>query len=151
NVRPLLALRQSTPADDTHLIHVVRIALRDQLKPAGVWPGLESLNLTERDRRDIADVAPGDHSPEAAAFLLDHLQRLSEPSENRLRFVHHIARYGSLDRMGTLTEVVRHTEKPSDPVGVELLKAIHQGLQERGAPPSPEIRQLTVERAQSLL
>ncbi len=75
NIRPLLALRQSTPADDTHLIHVARIALRDQLKTADAWQGLETLGLSDRDRRDIADVATGVHSPESAAFLLGYLQK----------------------------------------------------------------------------
>ena len=74
NIRPLLALRQSTPGDDTHLIHVVRIALRDQLKNAEVWSRLDSLNLTERDRRDIADVATGVHTEGAAGFLLAHIK-----------------------------------------------------------------------------
>ena len=62
------------PTDDTHLIHVVRMALRDQLKTAEVWPRLETLGLTERDRRDLADVATGVPSPEAAAFLLEHIR-----------------------------------------------------------------------------
>ena len=68
NIKPLLALRQSAPADDTHLIHVARMALRDQLLERGVWPQLAKLGLVERDRRDIADVATGVHTPQAAAF-----------------------------------------------------------------------------------
>ena len=42
-MRPLLALRQSTSEDDSHLLHVVRMALRDQLKTADAWPRLETL------------------------------------------------------------------------------------------------------------
>ncbi len=36
-IRPLLAIRQSTAPDDTYLIHVVRMALRDQLETPEVW------------------------------------------------------------------------------------------------------------------
>ena len=95
NIRPLLALRQATPEDDTHLIHVVRMALRDQLRPAEAWPSSRRLGLTERDRRDLADVAPGVPSPEAAAFLLGTSSARSDEGPRTLvRFVHHIARYG---------------------------------------------------------
>src|SRR5262249_35551478 len=34
NFGPLLDLRRSVPTEDTHLLHVVRMALRDQLRPA---------------------------------------------------------------------------------------------------------------------
>jgi putative heme-binding domain-containing protein len=151
NVRPLLALRQATTPDDTHLIHVTRMALRDQLKTADVWQELETLHLTERDFRDIANVATGVHSPEAAAFLLGYLRRYAETPENWLRFVHHVARYGSLDRIHDLTELVKGTERSGGRLPADLLKTIHQGFQERGAPPSPAMHQLAVERTRALL
>ena len=68
------------------------MALRDQLKTAGVWPRLGTLGLTERDRRDLADVATGVASSAAATFLLDHIRTYSETRENLLRYVHYIAR-----------------------------------------------------------
>ena len=37
NIRPLLDLRVAVPADDTHLLYVVRMALRDQLNNAAAW------------------------------------------------------------------------------------------------------------------
>src|SRR5260370_34291260 len=41
NIQPLLILRQVTPEDDTHLLHVARMALRDQLQRPDDWPRLE--------------------------------------------------------------------------------------------------------------
>ncbi|MEJ7640370.1 MAG: HEAT repeat domain-containing protein [Singulisphaera sp.] len=49
HIRPLLDLRQSSPAEDTHLVHMTRMALRDQLRPATSWPRLADLSLSERD------------------------------------------------------------------------------------------------------
>ncbi len=151
NIRPLLALRQATPADDTHLIHVARIALRDQLKTADVWQGLETLGLSERDRRDIADVATGVHSPEAAAFLLGYLRdHRREPRELApLRPPHRALRGARPDRQpGRLV-------KAAGPHGrrmqARLLKAIHQGLQERGMPPAAAMHAMAVEHARALL
>jgi putative heme-binding domain-containing protein len=131
NIRPLLALRQTTESVDTHLLHVVRMALRDQFQTAEFWAGAETLGLSERDRRDIADVATGVHTPEAAAYLLAHLKRYEEPMANRIRYVHHIARYGAAELKGEL--VALEALKPRNPSDqLEILKAIQQGAQERG-------------------
>ncbi len=151
NIRPLLVLRQKTPGDDNHLIHVARMALRDQLKTADTWKGLETIALTERDRRDIADVAMGVHSPKSAAYLLAYLQKIDDTPQNWLRFVHHIARYGALDQIGNLTDLVAHADQHGYRVQAGLIKALHQGFQERGTPPSAEMHRLAVARAQSLL
>jgi putative heme-binding domain-containing protein len=151
NIRPLLALRQQTPADDNHLLHVARMALRDQLKSAETWKGLEALKLDERDLRDIADVALGVPSTGSAAFLLAYLQRISETPQNWLRFVHHIARFGALDRIGSLTDLVAHADRFGYRVQADLIKALHQGFQERGTPPVAEMHRLAVGHARSLL
>ena len=125
-IRPLLAIRQSTAPDDTYLIHVVRMALRDQLESPEVWSKLDTLNLSERDGRDIADVATGVHSLQAAAFLLAHLKRSDEPQGTLLRFVHHIARYGAPDSIRELA-LLAGSEKRRPSERLELLKAIQQG------------------------
>src|SRR5205807_4000288 len=94
NVGPLLALRQRVPADDTHLLHVVRMALRDQLQVAAVWGHLPVDIWSEKDRRAIADVAAGASTAEAARYLFSYLQQFKEGEDNLLRYVHHIARFG---------------------------------------------------------
>ena len=40
NLRPLLTARAKVPADDTHLLHVIRMALRDQVLLAENWKDL---------------------------------------------------------------------------------------------------------------
>src|SRR5262249_28792067 len=91
------------------------------------------------------------HSPGAAEFLREYLLKYAESPENLLRFAHHIARYGSLDGIGSLTELAGRIAGLDDRVRAELLKTIHQGLQERGTAPGAALHQLAVERAQSLL
>src|SRR5690242_14445301 len=59
NVRPLLDLRHAVPADDTHLLHAVRMALRDQLLADAAWDRLPLSSWSEADARALADVAPG--------------------------------------------------------------------------------------------
>jgi putative heme-binding domain-containing protein len=141
NIRPLLALRQKAAEDDTHLIHVVRMALRDQLKTAKVWPRLETLGLNEHDRRDLADVATGVASPAAATFLLNHIRTLSESQGNLLRYVHHVARQGAKGSAVQLIDVIQTPDRsPADRLA--LFRMIQQGTEERGDRLDAETRKL---------
>ncbi|HXT58607.1 MAG TPA: HEAT repeat domain-containing protein, partial [Pirellulales bacterium] len=49
SVEPLLKLWAATPADDTHLIHVVRMSLRDHLLSPGMYADIERLAGIEKD------------------------------------------------------------------------------------------------------
>lgn len=146
NLRPLLALRGAFPTterlggnDDTHLVHVVRMALRDQLLTDDGWAAVESTPLNDREEGDLADVAPGVPTPRAARFLMSHLARVNDPPQTRARFVHHIARYGD---PATETTLFDHLENAGDGLAsqVDTFKAFQQGLQERGAALSGKAR-----------
>jgi putative heme-binding domain-containing protein len=150
NVTPLLALRQSVPAEDTHLLHVARMALRDQLKPSAVWSKLALLGLSERARRDLADVAVGVPSAEAGAFLLEHIRTLTESQENLLRFVHHAARHGAKGTATQLLEIINAGEHAAAE-RLELLQAVQQGAQEQGEPVDDEVRKRSAELCRKLL
>jgi putative heme-binding domain-containing protein len=150
HVHALLALRQNTASDDTHLIHVARMALRDQLKTNGIWSKVEAINLTELDRRDIADVATGVHDAGAAAFLLSHLTKRDEPQDRLLRFAHHIARYGVPAAMPALVALAESAKRPPAQQ-LELLKTIQQGAQERGSALDESGRRAAAELAGRLL
>lgn len=150
HVKPLLALRQSVSADDTHLLHVARMALRDQLRGTGVWGRLDGLGLSERDRRDLADVAVGVPSAEAADYLLAHIRSLPESHENLLRYVHHIARHGAREARSRLLSVVLAGDRPTIE-RLALLQASQRGAQERGEPLDEEVRKHAEELCRKLL
>ncbi|MCI0463654.1 MAG: c-type cytochrome [Gemmataceae bacterium] len=136
NLRPLLDLRRTVPAGDTHLLHMVRMSLRDQLRPASTWKHLETVKLSEQDARALADVCTGVASPEAAHFLLAHIQRYPEGRGNLPRYVHHIARHATAK--GFDEQLVQHIRKAhADDLGLQaaLYRAVHNGTQERGAAP----------------
>ena len=151
NTRPLLDLRHAVPKDDTHLRHVVRMALRDQLRSADAWPQLAGEGWNARDRRAIADVSLGVPSPESAAFLLHHLKTFAEPAGMRSRAVHHIALHGSKPVTKELLTFVRGYE-PGDLRGqAALFREMQQGFQERQAPLPEEVRAWAVELTGRLL
>ncbi len=145
NLRMLLDLRHAVPKDDTHLLHVVRMALRDQLRSADAWPQLAGEAWKERDRRAIADVALGVPSVEAAAYLMAYLQRHDEPGDMQTRSVHHIARYGSEAMTKQLLDFIRGSQ-PAVPARrnlsqqLALFHALQRGTQERGAPLTEPVR-----------
>ncbi|MCC6418896.1 MAG: c-type cytochrome [Gemmataceae bacterium] len=140
NVRPLLDLRHAVPAEDTHLLHVVRMALRDQLRLAAAWQQVRAEKLSERDARALADVCSGVPSAEAAHFLLAHLPRYPEGGFRLIDYVHHIARHASAD--GFDRELVGYIQKRhGSQLGLQaaLYRAIHNGTQERAAAARPVV------------
>ncbi len=151
NIRPLLDLRQEVPSDDTHLLHVVRMALRDQLRPSANWAKLPAENWTERDARAIADVSLGVSSAEAAAHLLGYLRRYGEHGDMLPRCVQHVARYGAEPVTKQLLEFVR-ADQPQD-LGRQaaLFRAIERGTQERGGKLVGPVRAWAVDLTDRLL
>jgi putative heme-binding domain-containing protein len=151
NMGPLLALRHAVPADDPQLLYTIRMAMRDQLRPAETWAKLPTASWKERDTRYVADVATGVHSPEAAQFLLTHVQQVPEGWDNLLRYVHHIARYGKGETLKTLLIFVRGKGAADLRQQAALFKAMQQGIQEQGAKLSEAARQWAEELARKLL
>jgi putative heme-binding domain-containing protein len=152
NIDPLLALRHTVPLDDTHLLYVVRWALRNQLLSAETWAKLATASWSEKDQCAIADVATGVPSAEAAGFLLAHfLRRLPVEGQNALRYLHHIARYGTEEKVRTLVEFARKDQPGDLQHQAAFFKAIQQGSQERGGKLPPEAQQWASKLAQRLL
>jgi putative heme-binding domain-containing protein len=131
NIAHLLQLRHQVPAKDTHLLHVVRMALRDTLIPAATWAKVPAFG--EKDSRAIADVCLGLRSIESAAFLLDHIKGWREAKEAISNYVHHIARYGAAGSGKESLKLVREKYKDDLPMQAAAFKAAQRGLQERGA------------------
>jgi putative heme-binding domain-containing protein len=142
NVRPLLDLYHAVPKQDTHLLYVVRMALRDALRPAATWALLPPEPWAEPDERAVADVALGVPSPEAASFLLRHLGRTS--SAQLAPAVHHVARYGDTEATGRLLKVIRSDHPENLLHQATLFRAFEQGNQERGSKISSAVKEWAV-------
>jgi putative heme-binding domain-containing protein len=135
NLRPLLDLRHHVPAEDTHLLYVVRMALRDQLLHKTTWDKVRATKWNEADTLALADVCLGVPRADAADFLLSQLPSLKEKQHRILDMVRHIARYG---RLGTAREVRSFAlaKHPRDLVfQASLVQSLRQGEQERGVKP----------------
>ena len=149
NIDPCSRTSQA-PADDTHLRHAVRIALRDQLLTPEAWDYVAA-EWAELEESYLADVAPGVPSAESARFLLDYLSRHPEPlaDPGPLRPPRRpVRRPRGRGGAGGASPAL---EAPARSRRSALLKAIQQGTQERGAALGPDARGLAAEVARALL
>jgi putative heme-binding domain-containing protein len=151
NLRPLLDLRHAVPKDDTHLLHVVRIALRDQLLSETNFRWMFHKEWSERDHRAIADVCLGVPTFQAASYLMEHLQNDAEKGDMLMRSVQHIARYGKEPATKELLAFVRGNEPNNLGHQVALFRAIQRGTQERGLHLAEPVRVWAVDLTGRLL
>jgi putative heme-binding domain-containing protein len=150
-IRPLIAARRAAPEDDTHLVHVIRMALRDQLVPASSMQRLGELSLGEPELAVVADVVPGVHSPESAAFLLGYLQTAALPRDAVARAVKYVARYLAPDRMDEMAEFARKQFSRDLDFQLALLKSLQEGAAQRGGSFTTGMRKWGEELASELL
>lgn len=132
NIEPLLRLRHQIPAQDGHLLHGVRMALRNQMKVSGSFAKFLGTNVAERDRAAVADVAPAVPGADAASFLLDHLKRGATAREDQDRSFRHVARYGRESDLETLAELAPTRFKDDLGTQFSLFRALQGGLGQRG-------------------
>ena len=124
---PLLELYYRERPDDTHLRHVVRLAIRAQLALPG---SLQSETVARLLPTDIA-LATGTEA--TSTFLLRRLQagtRLRQTPE----ILHHVARYGSPQAVEEA--IIWAQEQSARPLGIRArhLQALLEGRQERSVP-----------------
>lgn len=133
-VAKLLALWRETPTDDTHLIHVVRMALRDHLQTP--WGPEAMTALIDGDARlgpRVAEIALGVRAAPAAALVLDRLQRNQFGPAQLEPLVHHATRYAAEDRLQATLDYALSRRTDNVPTQATVLRAVDRAVQERGA------------------
>jgi putative heme-binding domain-containing protein len=136
NIRPLIDLWAATPKDDTHLIHMARMTLRDQLVPPGTFSQLPALLGDDKAALGkVANVCVGVKTEESGAFALAWMK--SEPLDGGsiAGFLKHVIRYGPQDAMNSSFDYAKGLagRPPRELIG--LVRAVNQGCQERGVKP----------------
>jgi putative heme-binding domain-containing protein len=135
NLTWLLRLRDRIPAQDTHLLHTVRIAMRNQFRTED-WPAfVAQLTDEERAARHLADLLPGVESPLTAPLLLKHLQSFREDRDTTARYVRHVARHGSAEQQEALLALARQRAGDDLADQLALVRAVHDGIRGRSEQP----------------
>lgn len=131
NIRPILNALAAADHADTHLVHVLRMALRNQLEVhIGEW--FAGAELSESDIRLVGDVAVAVETPEAAAFLLRHIGILAEQKPQLTRFLRHAARFAAIAPVEPVATLMRERFADDIDLQLELFESLRQGLAQRG-------------------
>jgi putative heme-binding domain-containing protein len=151
HIQPLLDARQRVPAEDSQLLHTIRMALRNQLLNDQNFARLMESPLTEKDSRAIADVAIGVKTARSGTFLLRHIQKYSEPRDKLTGYLRHAARYAPEFEMGELAAFTRKRFADDIDFQLALFKSIEEGTSQRGAALAPALHDWGAELAERLL
>ena len=149
-IRPLLDLRQRTDAEDRQLVHVTRMALRNQLASGDNLPRLSNSAWNEADSRALADVAVAVPSPASANFLLKHVQTVAEARDRLAEYLRHVARYVAPERLAELSSFTRTKFADDIDFQLALFKSVEQGTAQRGGSLDPAVRSWGAELAERL-
>ncbi|PYJ54969.1 MAG: hypothetical protein DME24_25570, partial [Verrucomicrobia bacterium] len=152
NIHALLDALAKADRADTHLVYVLRKALRDQLKLDGALTRLvKESRLSEQDERAIADVAVAVPSAGAGEFLLRHVQKYSESKETLANYLRHAARYAPEQEMDSLAAFTRAKFADDLDFQLALFKSVQQGTEQRGAAFGAGVHDWGADLAQRLL
>ena len=133
NVKPLLNLWASTTADDTHLIHVARMALRDQLLKSGMYAQLLQAVGTDRDLLDrLADVSLGVPNQDSAAFVWQQVQA-NPVGPARNAYLHHVTRHVAAEKLPEVYAFALGLGGLNTAEQTGLVRELGRATQERGA------------------
>jgi putative heme-binding domain-containing protein len=132
NVGPLLELWNGTPAEDTHLVHMTRMALRDQLAAPGVLGRLGA--PSPADRKRLLNVALGAASADAARFVLESLKAEFPDAGTLANALRHLVRNLPQESIDEAFTFLGAAESKSPRDRMAIYKAASQACQERGIP-----------------
>jgi putative heme-binding domain-containing protein len=142
-VLQLLDVRARVATNDTHLLYVVRKAIRDQLRMESVFNKVLAEPLNDQERQTLTDVSLGVTNAAAATFLLRQLPELSKaknPSPSVADILKHAARYApesELDQLASFASARIPTASGAEQYQeierqFSLFKSVDEGLQQRG-------------------
>jgi len=142
NVKPLLALWAGTPGEDANLVHVARMALRDQLAAGEVLAAVDDAVLQEQGNAGrLLDVSLGVPSAASARFILQQLPAGKFDRGRLDTLVAHTCRYLDETKLGDALTKLPDVAGENVDAQIVVLRAAQRGLSERGKPvPEPLTR-----------
>lgn len=140
NVRPILQAWKHTLTEDTHLVHTIRLALREHFRSAEVVSRLESQQWSEEESHQLAAIAKISESEPAAQWLILRTDSTSIDWEVIARVARQAA--GQNDNK-LLTRIIELTQASSPWKQLSVLNQFSLAEQEAGRRPAenPTARQ----------
>ena len=150
NFRPLLDLLRRTPAEDDHLIHSTRIAIRDQLRAPAVANGIALDGLSAADLHPLLDIMLAVPGESAAELRFAFFEKTGVAGEVLAKQLPSLAKNLPAARLGALSAMARQRAGGLDAQGAAL-HAILDAFTQRGLAPDAALRDWGAEAAAALL
>lgn len=131
NLSPLVETLATSDRADTHLVYVLRKAIRDTLNIPGAFE--ELAKLPEAQRALVADILPAVPTPEAARYILSNLPQLGTDSAKIGALLQHAARYGDAESAPAIARFALDRYAADPAMQLTLIKSVRSGLEQRGA------------------
>ena len=138
-VRPVLqAIRAAR--SDAHMRHVLRVALRNQLRTEGALAAVAAMKLDPLDRKEIAEVVVAVKSDAAGAFLIDYLRDAQVDRNTLVSVLSHAAKHVPERQIDALVALARKRVPNDVELQLSILTSIQGGLRQRGVRGSAAVR-----------
>ncbi len=132
SVRALMDLFRSTAADDVHLRHAIRMAVRDHLRNDD-WFRRIANDLAEGDVPFLADICLALRTPAAGEFIAARVDSLSQAVPARLtELLQFAAGYVSPESASVVATAVEERFRDQPAMQLQLLNAMKNGFNQRG-------------------
>ncbi len=130
---PLLNLWQKTDTDDTHLVHVTRMAVRDCMQLPGAYDELaEMISANDAYAKQIADISEGIPTERSAEYLLQYLTTASLEVRDLERLLYHTARYIAEDQVPSIYAYAEMHQSADFKTQQAVLETLNRAAQSRG-------------------
>ncbi|MFV1969325.1 MAG: hypothetical protein ACC628_28220, partial [Pirellulaceae bacterium] len=147
----LLKLWKETPPEDTYLTHVLRMALRDQLKDPLTFAAIHRFQDEPEEMQRLVDVTLGLRDESSATFVLAAIHSGAFP-ENRLEdLIHHTTRYLPADQLDEVVDLVLGRDDTSPVDQLRVFRSFSKAIEERGAKVPDRIREWAERLSRELL
>jgi len=151
NVSPLMEAWRAAPSKDTHRIHQLRIALRNNLRDLGAIEARAG-QLVGNDVIDrLIDVSLGIANADSASFVLTALKESSSQHPRERELFHHAARHAEEARLFEAYQVAKARSAGDIGRQLDVLRGLQQGTQERGKVFPTDVLDWTTTVARSLI
>ncbi len=136
SIKGLVNILTVWPEGDTALIHTARMALRNNLVvPDGYAEAAKFASSDPRVSETIADVSLGAKTPEAAEFLLAHLERTKFNTPRAGEYLKHALLYLPQEKLDGVLKLISQAGFTKPEQIICLATNLENGLRQRGIPP----------------
>ena len=150
NIRPLLTLLGRAAADDDHLIHSTRIALRDQLSAPDLGGKVTLDGFAPEDLRKLLDIMLAVPGEQTALLRFALFEKIEVPADTLAKQLPSLAKNLPAERLGALAALARKRVTDTD-AQAAILQKVLDAFAQRGVAPDAALREWGGEVVAALL